>query len=370
MDEPTNHLDRATREKLYHYIQTSGSLILLVSHDRTLLNLVERTFELTHNKGEVYGGNYDFYKMCKQEKNQALLEQISEKEKEFRKVKNIARESFERQQKHSTRGEKRNVKKGIPKIRLNSLQSKSENSMAKLKGIHSGKQDNVLNEIKELQNNLPIKNDILLNFQNTKLHTGKILIQAKGINYDYGNKFLWKSASDIEVRSGERISISGKNGSGKTTLINMLLGVLQPTVGEVFRTDFSYVYIDQEYSIIDNTLTVYEQVEKYNIQHLPEDKLKILLHRFLFPYNTWDKVCSKLSGGEKMKLALCCLQVRNNVPDLFILDEPTNNLDITNIDVLTSVIKSFEGTLLVISHDSQFLKEVGMQRDICLDNFI
>lgn len=364
LDEPTNHLDKESRKQLYEYIRMARASVLVVSHDRALLNLVDSTLELTKNKVEAYGGNYDFYKIQKEEKLNALQEQLDEKEKELRKAKRIAREAIERQEKHAVRGEKQNQKKGVPRIVLNSLGSKSEKTLAKLKDVHSEKQDDILTEIKNLQQNLPLANELKVNFEKTNLHKGKVLVTAKEINFAYKDSPLWKDALDFQIRSGERILISGRNGSGKTTLIKLILGKLKPAVGSLVRADFSYLYVDQEYSIIDDNLTVYQQVEKFNSRHFPEHDLKMLLHRFLFNSRSWDKTCDKLSGGEKMKLVLCCLQVSNNMPDVFVLDEPTNNLDIQNIEIITSVIKSYQGTLLVISHDDVFVREVGVEREM------
>lgn len=364
LDEPSNHLDKASRQKLYEYIQTTKSLVLIVSHDRKLLNLVDSTFELTKDKVESYGGNYDFYKIQKEEKITALQEQLLEKEKEFRKARKIARETIERQEKHASRGEKRNLKKGVPRILMGNLASKSEKSTAHLKEIHAGKMDDIANSLKEAQQQLPLTNELKLNIENTQLHKGKILVDAKEINFAYEEQALWSAPLDFQIRSGERIVINGKNGSGKTTLLKLILAQLEPTVGTIARAEFTSLYVDQEYSIIDNELTVFEQLEKFNFRHFLEHDLKMLLHRFLFSSQTWDKTCDKLSGGEKMKLVLCCLQVSNNMPDLFVLDEPTNNLDIQNIEIITSVIKSYQGTLLVISHDEVFVEEIGVEREI------
>ena len=166
---------------------------------------------------------------------------------------------------------------------------------------------------------------------------------------------------DIQVRSGDRIHISGNNGSGKTTLVKLLLGELEPTVGTIMRTGFSYLYIDQECSVIDPRLTVFEQTERFNTGNWAEHELKSILNRYLFPYDTWDKGCACLSGGEKIRLLFCCLMIGNNAPDVFILDEPTNNLDIQSVEIITAAIKSYRGTVLLISHDHYFVKEIKIK---------
>lgn len=140
--------------------------------------------------------------------------------------------------------------------------------------------------------------------------------------------------------------------------------MLTPSTGEIKRADFKWIYLDQNYSKIDVDSSIEELADSYNINSLPEHEVKIRLNRFLFPSSTWDKSCKTLSGGEKMRLYLCCLMISNQTPDLIILDEPTNNLDITNMQILTQTIRNYQGSLLVISHDKHFVNEVGITGEI------
>lgn len=364
LDEPSNHLDKTGRELLYDLIKNSNATIIVVSHDRTLLNLIDLTFELTHNQIEIYGGNYEFYKIRKAEQQEALQFHLEEKQKELRKARTIARETAERKQKRDARGKKDMKNKGVPRIMLNTIRNRAESSAAKLQETHAHKMENIADEMKQLRQQLPEKKDLKLNFDDADLHTGKIMVTAQNINFGYSDQMLWNSPLDFEIRSGDRIVIKGENGTGKTTLLKLIFGNLKPKQGHIIRSDFQYLYIDQDYSIIDNELTVFEQLQKFNSSHLSEDELRILLHRYLFTYNTWNKPCKKLSGGEKMRLVFCCMQVDNKAPDMFILDEPTNNLDIQSLDIVTDTIKDYKGTLLVISHDAYFVKEIGITKEI------
>ena len=128
---------------------------------------------------------------------------------------------------------------------------------------------------------------------------------------------------------------------------------------------FNALYLDQEYSFLNDNITVYEQLESCNGKK-PEHELKMLLNRFQIPVHTWDKKCCNLSGGERMKLALCCLLVYEKVPDMIILDEPTNNIDISSMEILADTLKNYSGTLLIVSHDEQFVQDVGITRIIKL----
>lgn len=362
LDEPTNHLDRGSREKLYDLICRESATVLVVSHDRVLLNLLSTVLEL-ERKGIVhYGGNYDFYREQKEIHLNALREQVEEKQKELRLAKKIAKDAAERQQKREVRGEKQSLKKGIPRIMMNTLKNKAEKSTSHLREVHEGKIDAVSMTLSESRAALPGVEQMKVDFNPSQLHKGKNLVTARGVNFSYGVELLWEQALCFEIKSGERVGLDGKNGSGKTTLLKLLLGQLKPTEGVLSRVDFKYVYVDQECSLLRDNLTVYEQVERFNEQNIPEHELKMRLNRFLFPWEVWDKPCCKLSGGERMRLVLCCLMIGNNTPDVFVLDEPTNNLDILNIEIITSTIKDYRGTVIVVSHDRSFMNEIGVDR--------
>ncbi|MFH6996409.1 ABC-F family ATP-binding cassette domain-containing protein [Flavobacterium sp. FlaQc-57] len=366
LDEPSNHLDIPTRELLYSFITTTTNSLIIVSHDRKLLNILNKVYELSKSGIAVYGGNYDFYTEQKQIESNALNQDLQSKEKALRKAKEKERETLERQQKLDARGKKKQEKAGVARIMMNTLRNNAENSSSKLKSIHVEKIDGISKELRELRSALPDIDQMKFGFDNSVLHTGKILFRANDINYGFNDQFLWKENLNIEITSGERIVLKGLNGSGKTTLIKIILGELEPKQGIVFRARNKSVYIDQDYSLIKNQLKVYEQAQQFNTSALEEHDIKMRLNRFLFNRDYWDKFCSSLSGGERMRLILCCLTINNESPDIIILDEPTNNLDIQNIEILTAAINEYKGTLIVVSHDESFLEQINIERSIQL----
>ena len=368
MDEPTNHLDSSGRQRLYDWVEKWRSTLLVVSHDRTLLNLLPEICELEKHQISYYGGNYEFYKEQKTLMQEALQQRIEEKEKALRTARKVARETAERRDKQNVRGEKRNLKKGVPRIVLNGLQSKSEKSTAKLTGAHQEKAEKLTDERNQLRSSLSPTAALKTDFNNSGLHTGKILVTAEEINFGYhpDQPQLWQAPLSFQLKSGDRLRIEGGNGSGKTTLLKIITGQLQPLKGTLIQANFTYVYLNQEYSIINDRNSILEQAYAFNGRNLPEHEIKIILNRYLFPASEWDKSCRKLSGGEKMRLAFCCLMISNNMPDMFILDEPTNNLDIQSIEIITATIKNYAGTVIAISHDNYFIQEIGVEQSIFL----
>jgi len=366
LDEPSNHLDAGGREQLYDWVRRSKATLLVVSHDRRLLNLLDTVYELSGQGLKTYGGNYDFYAAQKQLENQALQEEVQDVEKALRKAREVQRDTAERRQRLDARGKKKQEKAGLPSISMNTLRNQAEKSTAKLKSVHSEKMSTLSQELRELRHKLPGMEQMRFGFDASGLHKGKQLVSAKGINDRYGEKLLWPENLDFQVLSGERIALKGPNGSGKSTLIRLILGEREPVTGTLQRAGCKAVYIDQEYSLIRRQLTVYEQAQQYNRTGLQEHEIKLRLARFLFQPEDWEKACNALSGGEHMRLVLCCLTIGETAPDMIVLDEPTNNLDLQNLEMLTAALQDYRGTLLVVSHDDYFLKEIAVEKEIVL----
>jgi ATPase subunit of ABC transporter with duplicated ATPase domains len=358
LDEPSNHLDVSGRQLLYDFIETTKSTLIVVSHDRKLLNQLNAVFELTKQGIKAYGGNYEFYTAQKQIANNALNHDLQSKEKE--------RETLERQQKLDNRGKGKQEKAGVARIMMNTLRNNAKNSNSKVKNAHTEKIGSIAQDLQELRFNLPAIDQMKFGFDHSLLHKGKVLFKTTEINYSYREQALWQENLTFQITSGERIALKALNGSGKTTLIKVILKQLTTPIGTTYNAVNKAVYIDQDYSLINDELNVYEQAQQFKNHALQEHEIKIRLNRFLFTKEDWDKSCSALSGGEKMRLMLCCLTIGNQSPDLLILDEPTNNLDIQNIEILTAAINQYQGTLIVISHYSYFLEQIKIEQTIQL----
>lgn len=367
MDEPTNHLDANSRQFVYDWLTHTQCTVLVVSHDRKLLNLVNKTMEMTKTGMNAYGGNFYFYSEQKERELEALNHEIHSAEKALRKAKEKERETKERQQKLDARGQKKQAKAGMPRILMGMMQNKAESTASVLKKVHNEKVGALSDEIVGLRTKVADKEKMALKFAEAGLHKGKVLFKAEGVNFTYENAhYLWHEALEIEIRSGERVAIKGGNGSGKSTLLQIMLGQLKPTIGQVTLAAKDILYLDQDCSILNPEFSVYEQVSVFCRNLLPEHEVKMGLDRFLFGKEDWAKKCSSLSGGERMRLVLCGMGIAKVLPEMLVLDEPSNNLDLKNLEILTTALRQFKGTLLVVSHDETFLEEIGISREICL----
>lgn len=249
---------------------------------------------------------------------------------------------------------------------MKTIKDGAEKSKSRTQAAHEEKINSIQFDLRELQSSLPDIDKMKFGFDNSNIHKGKILFSAENINFAYDEKSLWEKDLTFQLISGARIVLKGANGSGKTTLIKIILGSFQVHSGTTSIAEHQAIYVDQEYSVINNNLSVYEQAELFNDGKLKDYEIKSRLNRFLFSKNDWNKSCNALSGGERMRLMLCCITISKQSPDMIILDEPTNNLDIQNIEILTKAINEYQGALLVVSHDDIFLEQIKTEQSINL----
>lgn len=365
LDEPTNHMDGEGRELLYRFVAETNATVLMVSHDINLLRLADVTLELTQNGIQAYGGNYDFYKEQKEAETAALEAKLDDSRKQLKQAQQKAHETEEKRNRQEARGAA-GGDKGLPRILAGRRKSQAEQSTARMKEAHNEKVEGLQENMTGLRSRVEQRRALRLDFGMPALHRGKVLAEAKDINMYFNETPLWAEPMSFKIMSGDRVYLKGGNGAGKTTLVNMLMQKTQPTKGSLYVAHFSCLYLDQEYSLIDNSQTVFGQAEAYNHRKLPEHEVRMQLHNHGLPPEAWDKPCSILSGGQRMKLIFCCLYLKQEAPDVVVLDEPTNNLDIASQEALLDAVKHYTGTLVVVSHDKNFIEGVRVDGAIGL----
>jgi len=368
LDEPTNHLDGTGRQLLYQFLDTFKGEALIVSHDRVLLEKMHTILVLDAEGLTTYGGNYSFYMEEVTKQKNAFQQQLRSTSRSLKEAEQQRREVIQRKQKQDSRGQGKQQKAGLPTILQHSLRNKAENSAARLDASHSEKIDNLKSEVKALREQDKNNAGMRLALTASGLHKGKLLVEASDLNFQYKKQgaCVWDTTLNFSLYSGDRWVITGDNGSGKSTLMELVTGKLKPSVGTLYTAGAVILQLDQHYQIIDDALSVQAQAERYKHPGTLAHEVGIALTRFLFTPAYWDKSCSTLSGGEKMRLALCCLYLKKEAADLLLLDEPTNNLDLENLAILTDVVAAFKGTLLVTSHDPLFLAQIGVTKALNL----
>jgi len=364
LDEPTNNLDRESREFIYELIKNWQRGLLVVSHDRNLLNLLDQILELSNGKLKIYGGNYGNYKEQKELEEQATKRQLAGAEQELKKTKRQAQRTKEKQQKRLSQGKKLRGKIGMPKIILGKMKETNETTSSRLQKLHEKRIEGAISNLEEAKAKISPENQINVDLSGTKVSTGKLIVETKNLNFSYDDgKPLFKD-STISLHGPIRLALNGPNGSGKTTLIKLFLKELEPLSGEVALGVDKFAYLDQGVVVLQKDKTLIDNLK--HISNLDDNIARKWLARFLFRNEDVFKKVDMLSGGERMRAALACILAGDKPPQLLILDEPTNNLDLDSIEQIESALLNFQGALMVISHDKSFLRNIGIREEITL----
>ena len=319
LDEPTNHLDIESIGWLEDYLKARRCSLLLVSHDRRFLdNVTNRTVEVMLGHIHDYKVPYSKYLELRAER---LQQQLA---------------AYENQQKMIQKTEEFIAAFRYKPTKSNQVQSRIK-SLEKLDRIEIDETDNVTLSVK-----FP-----------PAPRSGDVVFKASGLTVGYPQKVVFRNA-DIEIKRGEKVALVGRNGEGKTTLMRVLMGELDPISGEARRghnVDIGYFAQNQE-DILDKNETVFSTLDRIAVGDI-RTKLRDLLAQFLFRGEDIDKKVGVLSGGERARLGMAKLMLQSH--NLLALDEPTNHMDIKSKDILKQALKAFDGTLIVVSHDRDFL---------------
>lgn len=319
LDEPTNHLDIESIQWLEDYLKGYAGALMLVSHDRRFLDTVTtRTVELSLGKARSFNVPYTQYMELRKEQHA--------------------------QQEAAYRNQQREIEKTEDFInRFRYKPAKSNQVQSRIRMLEKME----LVEVEETDNS-----KLSIRFPPAP-RAGDTVLRVKDVAMGFGGKTVFSDAH-FSVERGEKVAFVGRNGEGKTTMARVILGELQPTKGDVkigYNVEIGYFAQDQE-SVLDPSLTVFETVDRVAVGSI-RTKIRDLLGAFLFRGEDVDKPVRVLSGGERNRLAMVKLMLHPY--NLLILDEPTNHLDIQAKDILKQALQRYDGTLILVSHDRDFL---------------
>lgn len=362
LDEPTNNLDSDARELLYQFIATSHKGIIVISHDRQLLSHMDEIVELTMLGMQYYGGNYQHFVEQKSLAQAALSRQLIDAKKAIAAAEKTVQQSQEKLQQRKAKGRHEAKAGKVDKLTANSRRGRSEKNQAKL----AVQEQRIIGEattiITEARAKIEIKQEITADLTRTALPTNKLIFAMESVCFTYDKtKQNVIHNFNLTCYGPERIALSGANGGGKSTLVKLLLGQIEPVVGSIKLGVESIYCLDQQVSLlndnqnlIDNYLTINPLATLIEAYHA--------LAQFMFRNKDAEKLAKHLSGGERVRAGLACVLLSKTPPQLLILDEPTNHLDVRSIECIEMALQSYQGGLLVISHDKVFLENIGVTK--------
>jgi len=368
LDEPTNNLDLGARLRLYDALDDYGGTLLVVSHDRVLLDRMDRIAELRRGEFLFYGGNFTTYLDSIEATQQAAEADVRNAEQLLKREKRQMQQARERAARRSSTAA-RNVKNaGLPKIVAGKLKRDAQESAARSGDVHAKRVDDARQRLDQAELLVRDDDSIVLDLPNTDVPAGRTLVAARGVHVVRGGRELFAdNGIDLDVRGPERIALTGPNGAGKSTLLRVLSGDLVPDGGEVQRADGRIAYLSQRLDLLDADRTVAASLAAF-APSLGHTRRMHLLAQFLFRGDRIHLPVSALSGGERLRATLVCVLSAEPAPQLLLLDEPTNNLDLASVAQLESALNAYRGAILVVSHDERFLDAIGVDRRVLMVN--
>jgi len=360
LDEPTNNLDSDARHRLYAALDDFQGCLLLVSHDRVLLDRMDRIAELYRGEIVFYGGNFSAYQDAVGEAQRAAEGVVRSAEQQLKREKRQRQQSRERAARRAGTAKRTIKDAGLPKIIAGAMKRRAQESAGRTDDVHAKRVDGARARLEDAENTLRDDDALVVDLPDTSVPAGRTVLDVKGLRITRDGRELVADA-DLVVRGPERIALTGPNGAGKTTLLRALLGEIEPDGGTILVADGRVAYLSQRLDLLDDDRTVAENLAT-SAPSLSVTRRRHLLAQFLFRGEDVDRSVRTLSGGERLRATLACALSAEPAPQLLLLDEPTNNLDLVSVAQLENALMAYRGAFIVVSHDAGFLDEIGVNR--------
>ncbi|MEU9826144.1 ribosomal protection-like ABC-F family protein [Micromonospora chersina] len=367
LDEPTNNLDLDARHRLYGVLQEWSGCLLLVSHDRALLDRMDRIAELDRGEVRLFGGNFTAYEEASRAAREAAERTVRGAEQEVKREKREMQQARERAERRAGNAARNLDSAGLARIVAGGLKRSAQESAGRSRQLHANRVSEAQSRLDEASRALREDQTLTLDLPETTVPAGRTVVAGERMQVHHDGRAVFAGAGvDLSIRGPERIALTGPNGAGKSTLLRLLRGDLDPEGGEVRRGDGRVAYLSQRLDLLDPERTVAENFAAYAPDR-PQAERMNLLARFLFRGARAHLPVGVLSGGERLRATLACVLYAQPAPHLLLLDEPTNNLDLVSAGQLENALGAYRGAFVVVSHDERFLAEIGVRRWLRLD---
>ncbi|MDQ0687641.1 ATPase subunit of ABC transporter with duplicated ATPase domains [Streptomyces achromogenes] len=361
LDEPTNNLDLYARRRLYAAVASWPGVLVVVSHDRELLDLVDQIADLRAGEITWYGGNFTAYEEALATEQEAAERMVRVAEADLRKQKRELADAQVKLARRKRYGQKMWDSKREPKIVMGARKRAAQESAGKHRIMHEEKLAEARDRLDDAVEAVRDDDEIRVDLPYTAVPPGREVLTLMDLRLAHGARV----EGGLDLRGPERVALVGRNGSGKTTLLRTIAGELAPEAGEV-HAHVPLRFLPQRLDVLDGDLTVAENVARF-APGATNNRIRARLARFLFRGARADQKAATLSGGERFRAALAALMLAEPAPQLLLLDEPTNNLDMASVRQLTTALESYEGALIVAGHDLPFLESIGITRWLLMD---
>ncbi|PTY37825.1 hypothetical protein BGP77_15225 [Saccharospirillum sp. MSK14-1] len=359
LDEPTNHLDRAGRAWLLDALAQHPGGALIASHDRTLLRQVDRILELTNLGLAEYGGNYDHYRAqtdAQRAAAEARLERLGNEQKQLQRAQQA---ELQKAAQRRRSGEQQRKSGSQSTLLLDAQKNRAETSLGSLKRRQGERRDQLSDQLKEAKTEVEQIKAQRVSLQSAS-SDGRLRLHLDHLQLPFG----CDETITLSVHGGERWHLDGANGSGKSTLLKIIAGQLEPKNGQCDRHG-TVRYLDQHFSLLDPQQSATENLLRLH-PHRRESDLRTLLAGMRLRRDDALRPVGQLSGGERLKVALLAVTAGEQSADLLLLDEPDNHLDLESRLLLEQALADYQGTLMVVSHDPDFIAALQLDHTLPL----
>lgn len=364
LDEPSNDLDRDGREALMQFLREHEHGTLLISHDRECLSCCDEILELSNRGLMKFGGGWNAYSEARERERAGLQRELDVATRERDRAYIDRQKKLQQQEKRNRQGRIAGLRGGMPKILLGARKRRAQGTTGKIDTATIAQTQAAVRNAHQALSELKLDPVMYADLINTPLAAQKLVAEAKDWNVYFGHR-LYRENLTFSWRGPVRIALKGGNGSGKTTLLKNILGQgAFHTCGHLRSGQLTTLYVDQRCNVLKDELTVFENVRE--VTAADESEIRSHLARFLFTREDVFKKVRDLSGGERLRTALACGFLSAQRPELLVLDEPTNNLDLANVEFLENFVREFKGALIVISHDEVFLQNCRIEEELRL----